>query len=334
MGNVVPVTVDVMGTTNFATTLQFVTGTSTVNDEVIIAAITNVNFENTIGGGMGTQIVNLQGTVTYDFTPSAAVPEPATLAMILLGFFGLGFVFGNQERGDKLPKRKGRHMRSKLLSFLCIAAAITFSGAAQAVVLTPGVTTPLPGTSVASDPSLAGTVVQDILTPFTMMTPSGVDTGEVQSRVVLAVDGTFDFYWRVFNDATSANPIGFLRTGNISTSSYDANFRTDGLGDVAPQSAFLFATPTPGFINFAFPGPQGLQPGQSSLFIFLDTNATNFAQTASVDVATFGTFQSSNEISTFGPAAVPEPATWAMMLIGFLGLGLAFKQSRRKVSMA
>jgi hypothetical protein len=33
-------------------------------------------------------------------------------------------------------------------------------------------------------------------------------------------------------------------------------------------------------------------------------------------------------------AAVPEPATWAMMLIGFAGLGFAFRQSRRKVSFA
>jgi hypothetical protein len=32
--------------------------------------------------------------------------------------------------------------------------------------------------------------------------------------------------------------------------------------------------------------------------------------------------------------AVPEPATWAMMLIGFLGLGFAFRQSRRRVSFA
>jgi hypothetical protein len=30
--------------------------------------------------------------------------------------------------------------------------------------------------------------------------------------------------------------------------------------------------------------------------------------------------------------AVPEPSTWAMMLLGFLGLGFAFRQSRRKVS--
>ena len=30
-------------------------------------------------------------------------------------------------------------------------------------------------------------------------------------------------------------------------------------------------------------------------------------------------------------SAVPEPSTWAMMLIGFVGLGFAFRQSRRKV---
>jgi hypothetical protein len=33
-------------------------------------------------------------------------------------------------------------------------------------------------------------------------------------------------------------------------------------------------------------------------------------------------------------SSVPEPSTWAMMLIGFAGLGFAFKQSRRRVSFA
>jgi hypothetical protein len=32
--------------------------------------------------------------------------------------------------------------------------------------------------------------------------------------------------------------------------------------------------------------------------------------------------------------AVPEPATWGMMLLGFVGLGFTFRQSRRKVSFA
>ena len=34
------------------------------------------------------------------------------------------------------------------------------------------------------------------------------------------------------------------------------------------------------------------------------------------------------------PSPVPEPATWGMMLLGFVGLGFAFRQSRRKVSFA
>jgi endo-1,4-beta-xylanase len=34
------------------------------------------------------------------------------------------------------------------------------------------------------------------------------------------------------------------------------------------------------------------------------------------------------------PSAVPEPSTWAMMLLGFAGLGFAFRQSRRKVAFA
>ena len=33
-------------------------------------------------------------------------------------------------------------------------------------------------------------------------------------------------------------------------------------------------------------------------------------------------------------SAVPEPSTWAMMLLGFAGLGFAFGQSRRKLSFA
>jgi hypothetical protein len=38
--------------------------------------------------------------------------------------------------------------------------------------------------------------------------------------------------------------------------------------------------------------------------------------------------------SVSGVSGVPEPATWGMMLLGFAGLGFAFRQSRRKVSFA
>ena len=39
-------------------------------------------------------------------------------------------------------------------------------------------------------------------------------------------------------------------------------------------------------------------------------------------------------LTDFSVSAVPEPSTWAMMLLGFAGLGFAFRRSRRKVSFA
>ena len=48
--------------------------------------------------------------------------------------------------------------------------------------------------------------------------------------------------------------------------------------------------------------------------------------------AGFGTF-AQPRISGIA-AAVPEPSTWAMMLLGFVGLGFALRQSRRKMSFA
>jgi hypothetical protein len=48
------------------------------------------------------------------------------------------------------------------------------------------------------------------------------------------------------------------------------------------------------------------------------------------DPATAPTFNLA--FSLTGVSGVPEPSTWAMMLVGFLGLGFALRQSRRKVS--
>jgi hypothetical protein len=38
--------------------------------------------------------------------------------------------------------------------------------------------------------------------------------------------------------------------------------------------------------------------------------------------------------ANFVVSGVPEPATWAMMLLGFVGLAFGFRQSRRRVSVA
>jgi hypothetical protein len=61
------------------------------------------------------------------------------------------------------------------------------------------------------------------------------------------------------------------------------------------------------------------------------TGAGPYSITAEYTITAAGAGSSN---ATINVAAVPEPATWGMMLLGFAGLAFAFRQSRRKVSFA
>jgi hypothetical protein len=61
-----------------------------------------------------------------------------------------------------------------------------------------------------------------------------------------------------------------------------------------------------------------------------DTCLSSDCSSSIYDVHDGGGVSSFSEISSVN--GVPEPSTWAMMLIGFAGLGFAFWQSRRRVS--
>lgn len=221
------------------------------------------------------------------------------------------------------------HFRLLSIVSLCI-----FAHNVQAVTLSLDTFTALPGTSVALEPSLAGTVMEDLVTPFSFSAYGGTVSGTVQNRVVHSIDGSYDFYWRVINDANSAGIIQDLRIGNFFTGSYNANYRIDGLGDTSPTQAYLFSNPV-GYLNFNFNSPVGaaggLAPGSGSRFFFLDTDATSYSKTAIYDLSNTGQTQNSGIYETFAPA-VPEPETYGMMLMG-LGL-MGFVTHRRKNSKA
>jgi hypothetical protein len=55
--------------------------------------------------------------------------------------------------------------------------------------------------------------------------------------------------------------------------------------------------------------------GSGAVGVLLNVGGSSNNQAVNFDIAT----------------GVPEPATWGMMLLGFVGLGFAFRQSRRKV---
>ncbi|MBB3693168.1 PEPxxWA-CTERM sorting domain-containing protein [Sphingomonas sp. BK580] len=220
-----------------------------------------------------------------------------------------------------------------LLRIMVVAATLIASPAA-ATTLVAG-SNSLEGTTGAAEPKLNGVVQQDTVDPFSLSDGHGTLNASVQSRVVLSVDGTYDFYWRVRDityvaTAPGGPPlsIGALRLGAFGSGvlGVNANYQTDGLGDRGPDSAYVFPDSLTS-INFRFSTP--LAAGESSYFMFLDTDATSYARTAVLDLSASGA-PISQLRSTFGPvAAVPEPATWALMISGFGAVGAALRRQRR-----
>lgn len=226
---------------------------------------------------------------------------------------------------------------SVMLKTLVIATLGLASVAAQAVTLSPNTSVALPGTTVAAESQLAGTVLIDEIIPFSFSAGAGLGniTGTVQQRIVQSsVDNTLDFYWRVKNDIDSAAPIGSFRIGNFVSPEYNANWRIDGLGDKSPDSAYRFDGALDSYVNFNFnifsTNPDdGIQPGLSSNFFFLDTTATHYAKTATFDLTNMAQNPISPSFAAYSPAPVPVPAAVWLLGSGLLGLvGVARRRTK------
>lgn len=177
------------------------------------------------------------------------------------------------------------------LHCMFIVLAAWFTMAAADVLAPGGVVAAPPGTTASAEPDLQGKVVENVVTRFSFpgrltdastnppTTVTGDVTGTVQTRVVLAADGTYDFYWQITVDRSSFLPVALLELAGLAPRTYNANWRSDSKGSVSPA---YVAQQASGNVTWAFgqyvPPSALIYPGQASYQLFLDSDATAYAQ--------------------------------------------------------
>ena len=210
--------------------------------------------------------------------------------------------------------------------------------------------TPSDATTIIPGQTGATATALDVMTRGTQLairTESGVAptiSGRVAEAVFQNTLGGLDFYFQIFR-LGGTNEIDGFNAGDFS------GFTTDIFTDATDNDGMgaIFSTPnntalangtasgstttfdrsngTGAVVRGNF-GLNGLSGAENSTTYIVRTNATNFALNG---FATVGNSTSFN-VQTFAPiAAVPEPATWGMMILGMGIIGFAMRR-RQKVS--
>lgn len=188
-------------------------------------------------------------------------------------------------------------MRMKATILILLAAILPCAafGVPTAVV---NFTAALPGTTVAADPTLAGTVVEDRVIPYTTQPGSSHPArGTIQVRTVRGVDGRLGFYWRIVAHPSSRDVVHALELYRFPRRVYDANWRQDGLGTVRPVAVGGNGTSGSWTMQFVF--RPTIRRGEESRFFFLRAR-TGGTRPAYVRV------RFENGRSAFLPAVAPE----------------------------
>jgi hypothetical protein len=222
--------------------------------------------------------------------------------------------------------------RTHFIVSMIVALCITplFTAPLRAVPLTPGNFVNLSGTTSAARPELAGTELVHTSRPFSVDLGGGnFTTGAIQDRV-LREDGTgtLDFSYHIINDVSSSGSIDFVTRTAYTGFSTDVDWRSDGVGTIAPDQASRNAAGDQ--VLFDFFANNLLFPGAESRFFFIKTDAINFNERGMGQLALTGNVGSNTfTFSTYQPV-VPEPSS-ALLLAVAIGISGAVLTRRRSI---
>ncbi len=224
------------------------------------------------------------------------------------------------------------------LDFALLAGAACFSMTvavvpASAVAIMPGSTLIAPE---AFEPMMAS---QGTLLASDIFAGSALTFGATfRQAVYLNTSGTLDFYYQISH--TGAGSLGSNQEIRSFTVADFSGFTVDGFASASdPDGVGLFnaaMNPPASTTSFGRSSPDGrvvqtdfgingLTEGETSATYIFRTNATAFDR-----LGTFGIIDGSTISGTsFQPilaAGVPEPASWAMMVLGFGAIGATMRR--------
>lgn len=207
-------------------------------------------------------------------------------------------------------------------ALLAAVAALALAGTANATITIGSVT---PGTAVYSGP-----------TPTYDFDPAGtalVTGGEVRTLddpgVAAQPFGSTGNYWTV--GPTDGTP------GTMNLTSYGDIFSLSFLwGSVDTYNTLKFLAADGTTVLASFVGNDIFNPANGNQ-TDPNTNPVVLFNLTGTDVSSFsylqlGSTQNAFEVDNFAINAVPEPGTWAMMLLGFGFIGAAMRSKRRRMA--
>lgn len=218
-------------------------------------------------------------------------------------------------------------MITRLALLGSVGCALVASAPASAVLITSGSAGLM---FDVFDPTTQGTQIAFTSVPGTALTFSAT----LRSAVFRSTRGELDFYYQVARTGPgtfSSNPIGGFTAANFdgfTVNGFVSAGDPDGAGQFTASNNPGNSTTTVGrssngqVLQTAF-GVNDLAGTETSATYIFRTNATQFT------TGTFGVFDGSTFSGFAFAPAVPEPASWGMMILGVGMIGGGLRHRRR-----